>query len=105
MLYYQAMEDELYLFEDEAEQLEAYRDYGYIPTKGLAIKPLYYKLNATQFQRCEVIGYFIPKAKKHRVSCLVINLDGQRGLVHRDCLKDMQEAQKQWAKSTNSPSS
>lgn len=86
----------IHLFETKEEQLERYRQYGYISAKAKELRTLYYKLGNLQFEPCQVIGYLIPINPKHVETCVVIEVLGKRGMIHKDYLKEMQEMKKKF---------
>lgn len=95
MIYFDE-EATVHFFQSKDEQLEKYRQYGYISAKAKKLKSLYYKCNAFKFEPCEVMGYLVPANKKHVETCLVIKVGEAQGMVHKDYLKEMQEMKKKF---------
>lgn len=90
----------IHLFESKEEQLEKYREYGYISAKAKELKPLYYKWDKFSYKPCEVIGFLVPHSPKLKEICVVIEVDGARGMIHKDYLKEMQEMKKKFDRLT-----
>lgn len=95
MIYFDE-EATVHFFQSEDEQLEKYRQYGYISAKAKELKSLYYKCNAFKFEPCEVVGYLVPSNSKHTEVCVVIKVCGKQGMIHKDYLKEMQELKKKF---------
>lgn len=86
----------IHLFETEEETLERYRQFGYISAKAKELKSLYYKWNSFRFEPCRVIGFLVPADSKHKETIVVIEVLGQRGMIHKDYLKEMQDMKKKF---------
>lgn len=97
MLYFD-QEATIHLFETEEERLEKCRQWGYVSATAKTLKPLFYKYQHNRFEPCEVVGFLVPAQSNHQEIVVVVEVLGQRGMIHKDYLKEMQEMKKKFDK-------